>query len=70
MNKYNGVTFKERCTNTIAVIKYSNSFEKYNELFNKGIDILKEKIKTNNKELNNDELLILEDIFTIIELEE
>ena len=48
MNKYNGLTFKERCFNTIATIEYSNAYNngKNLKLFNAAISILSKKIKT------------------------
>lgn len=53
---------------SIATIEYSDSFEGNWDLFNKGIDILKNY--SCSDEFSHEERDILEDVFTIIELEE
>lgn len=49
------------------MIKYSDSYESNFNLFNQGIKILEERLKTQNyEEFNVDERETLEQVFTII----
>lgn len=51
----------------IETIKHSEEYDDNYDLFNQGIKILKDRIKTNNfEEFNVDERTILEQIFNII----
>ena len=53
---------------TIETIKYSEEYDDNYDLFNQGIKILEERIKTQNfEEFNVDEQTILEQINEIIE---
>ena len=52
---------------TIETIKYSEEYEDNYDLFNQGIKILKDRIKTNNfEEFTVDERNTLEEIFNIM----
>jgi len=53
---------------TIETIKYSDAYEENFDLFNQGIQILEERIKTQNfEEFTVDERTTLEQISTIME---
>lgn len=60
--------FNTRCGLTINEIETSEKIENNWELFNKGIDILKQRIlEENSTEFTDEEREILEEIYTIIE---
>jgi hypothetical protein len=62
------ITTEMRYHLTIETIKYSDAYDDNFNLFNQGIKILEERIKTQNfEEFNVDEQTILEQINEIIE---
>lgn len=62
------ITTEMRYHLTIETIKYSDAYEENFDLFNQGIKILEERIKTQNfKEFTVDERTTLEQISTIME---
>lgn len=63
-------SFRERCYFTVKEIGYSESYDENILLFNKGIDILNQRERSDDdSEFTDEEREILEEIFTIIELE-
>lgn len=66
------ITKRERYFNTIATIEYSDSYqkEKYYQLFDNAISILKKRIREENfSDFSIKEIEILEDTMIIIALE-
>ena len=62
------ITNEMRYHLTIETIKYSDAYEENFDLFNQGIQILEERIKTQNyEEFTVDERTTLEQIITIME---
>ena len=62
------ITNEMRYHLTIETIKYSDAYEENFDLFNQGIQILEERIKTQNyEEFTVDERTTLEQISTIME---
>lgn len=62
------ITTEMRYHLTIETIKYSDAYDDNLDLFNQGIKILEERIKTQNfEEFNVDERTTLEQINEIIE---
>lgn len=62
------ITTEMRYHLTIETIKYSDAYEENFDLFNQGIQILEERIKTQNfEEFTVDERTTLEQISTIME---
>ena len=62
------ITTEMRYHLTIETIKYSDAYEENFDLFNQGIQILEERIKTQNyEEFTVDERETLEQITTIME---
>lgn len=61
---------KIRFDNTIKEIEYSNCYDNNIELFNKGVEILKNRINKNDfSEFKDSERDIIENIFCIMEME-
>lgn len=61
------ITTELRYHLTIDTIEYSDTYEENYDLFNQGIQILKQRLKTQNfEEFNVEEQTILEEIFTIM----
>ena len=59
-----------RISNTIKEIECSDCFDNNYELFNKGVEMLKDRLnKKDFSELNNSEREILENIYSIMEIE-
>lgn len=62
------ITTELRYHLTIETIKYSDAYDENFDLFNQGIQILEERIKTQNyEEFTVDERTTLEEISTIME---
>lgn len=62
------LSLKERYSNTIAEIQYSDEYDKNNELFDSGVNILHQRINNEDySEFSDDERTLLEEIFTIME---
>ena len=62
------ITIEMRYYLTIETIKYSDAYDENFDLFNQGIKILEERIKTQNfEEFNVDERTTLEQINEIME---
>ena len=62
------ITTEMRYHLTIETIRYSDAYEENFDLFNQGIQILEERIKTQNyEEFTVDERTTLEQISTIME---
>lgn len=65
-----GYKMEFKYLNTISEIEYSDEYENHTELFEKGIDILKNRIVNNNyEEFSEEESDLLTEISTIINKE-
>lgn len=63
-------SIKEKFYNTICFIEYSNSYDKHQELFSKGCNVLNKRLEDENfSEFNEEESDLLMEIFSLIELE-